>query len=318
MASNAEIHRLQSAKGDGVPNYTFVPGADQHDDIVQFTSLAAASANTAPLAKADQATASYNTALTLTASTLLANDSDPDGDVLSITAVGSALHGSVSLNGDQVTFTPFYGYVGFARFSYTVSDGHGGTATANVGVTVGGPFGGPGSLGPTYIYVGGATSGQTIDISGDGQSHSVIGSAFNDIFYGGTQKDTLNGNAGNDTINGGAGADLLTGGSGNDVLYGGTGSDSFIWTAADVTGSPPGTQDVIYDFEGAGDGRVSGDTLNFLGFSAGSTLTLKAQSTVSSHLYYYTLTDAASGAHEVIAINSLNGAALTQGDFLFH
>ncbi len=184
------------------------------------------------------------------------------------------------------------GYSGWDSFTYYVSDGHVATPVA----------------GTVSVAVTTTTSTSTTGTSGsDSYDFSLrVGPQL------------VNGQAGNDTISGGVVNDNLNGAAGNDVLYGGTGSDSFIWMLADVTGSPPGTQDVIYDFEGAGDGRLSGDTLNFLGFSAGSTLTLKAQSTVSSHLYYYTLTDAASGAHEVIAINSLNGAALTVGDFLFH
>ena len=70
-------------------------------------------------------------------STLLANDTDPDGgDRLSITAVGGATNGSVGLNAGIVTFTPATNFNGTAGFNYTLSDGQGGTATGNVSVTV--------------------------------------------------------------------------------------------------------------------------------------------------------------------------------------
>ena len=273
-------------------------------------------ANDNPLAKADQATAHYGSPLLLQASTLLANDADPEGDALAITLIGSAQHGTVSLSGGQVTFTPYVGYVGAAQFSYDLSDGHGGTATGAVAVKVLSAAGT--SLGPVSVSVAGASSGQTVDVSGDGQGHQVTGSGFNDVIYGGVLKDTLNGGAGNDLINGGGGADLISGGTGNDTLSGGAGADSFIWAAADVINAPAGTQDALLDFEGAGDGAASGDLLIFNGLSAGSTLTLTSHSAVDPHLYTYTLTNFATGCTEAIVIYSVNGQALTAGDFLFH
>ena len=67
---------------------------------------------------------------------VLANDSDPDGDALSVTANTQGANGSVSCTAVVCTYTPNAGYVGPDSFTYTVSDGHGGTATATVSVTV--------------------------------------------------------------------------------------------------------------------------------------------------------------------------------------
>mgnify|MGYP000508790167 CR=1 FL=1 len=77
------------------------------------------------------------TALTVPAGTLLGNDTDADGDPLSIISVQSAVNGSIALAGGNVVFTPTAGYSGPASFSYTISDGHGGTDTATVSLTVG-------------------------------------------------------------------------------------------------------------------------------------------------------------------------------------
>ena len=302
--------------GQAVSDAFSVAVSDGRVTATDAVSFAITGTNDAPSAKSDGALGVYNTPLVLQSSALLANDIDPDGGPLTITAVGAAQHGTVALSPTgQVTFTPFFGFVGFARFSYTISDGHGGSSTAFVGVTVKSTTNN--NIGPTYVFVGAATTGQTVDVSGDGQPHSVIGSAFNDLFYGATGNDTLNGGTGNDTINGGAGDDLISGGPGGDTLYGGLGADRFIWTLADVTGNSKPTQDGVLDFEGAGDGRASGDFLIFQGFSPGSTLTLFSQSGVNPHLYYYTLTDHASGASELIALNSVDGLQLARGDFLF-
>ncbi|WP_255990032.1 retention module-containing protein [Chitinolyticbacter albus] len=75
-------------------------------------------------------------ALTITAAKLLSNDSDVDGDTLSIVSVQGATHGSVALVNGNVVFTPASNYYGPASFTYTISDGHGGTSTATVNLNV--------------------------------------------------------------------------------------------------------------------------------------------------------------------------------------
>ncbi|MBR9836953.1 MAG: tandem-95 repeat protein [Rhodobacteraceae bacterium] len=65
------------------------------------------------------------------------NDSDPDGDTLTITSVGVAPNGTVTLNDDgTVTFVADEGFTGYDSFSYTVADGNGGESSAYVTVEV--------------------------------------------------------------------------------------------------------------------------------------------------------------------------------------
>ena len=76
--------------------------------------------------------------VTINSGTLLANDTDADGDSLTIISVQDAQHGSVVLDSDgNILFTPDAGYSGSAGFSYTVSDGQGGTSSATATVEVG-------------------------------------------------------------------------------------------------------------------------------------------------------------------------------------
>ena len=64
------------------------------------------------------------------------NDSDVDGDELTINEVNNPTNGSVELDTDgNVLFTPNPNFNGIASFDYTVSDGTD-TATATVEVTV--------------------------------------------------------------------------------------------------------------------------------------------------------------------------------------
>src|SRR4051812_38987391 len=94
--------------------------------------------NREPDAHSDNVNARESTPLAIPAATLLANDTDPDGDTLSVSAVtaSSDTHGTVSLAGTTITYTPAAGYAGSASFRYTASDGSGGTDGATVHVTV--------------------------------------------------------------------------------------------------------------------------------------------------------------------------------------
>ena len=131
------------------PNLTYTPAANYSGpDSFSFKAVygAASSApatvsiivypvNDAPNAQPDAATTSRNAAVNIA---VLANDTDVDGDLLSVTAVTQAANGTVSITGGGtgVNYKPKSGFTGTDTFSYTVSDGHGGTATATVTLTV--------------------------------------------------------------------------------------------------------------------------------------------------------------------------------------
>lgn len=93
--------------------------------------------NDAPVAADDTASTGPSSDVVID---VRANDSDADGDTLVVTAVGSVSGSSggsvqISNNGADVTYSPGAS-AGTDSFSYTVSDGHGGTDTAMVTVTV--------------------------------------------------------------------------------------------------------------------------------------------------------------------------------------
>ncbi|MCE5276587.1 MAG: tandem-95 repeat protein [Planctomycetaceae bacterium] len=90
--------------------------------------------NDAPAAVDDAATTAEDTPVTVNP---LANDTDVDGDALTISANTQPANGTLVKNANGTfTYTPKLNYNGADSFNYTVSDGKGGTATATVAITV--------------------------------------------------------------------------------------------------------------------------------------------------------------------------------------
>lgn len=79
--------------------------------------------NRAPTAVDDTFATKEDSTLNISASSLRRNDSDADGDQISILSVGNAFGGSVSLVNDTIRFVPQADYFGPASFKYTLSDG---------------------------------------------------------------------------------------------------------------------------------------------------------------------------------------------------
>ncbi|KIL98497.1 putative calcium binding hemolysin protein [Paramagnetospirillum magnetotacticum MS-1] len=116
---------------------TTVHSTEAHGGDVSVTTLVGVGSNAGETVVDDRIATGTDHKVVINASDLLANDTDADGDALSITAVGGAHHGTVSMdNAGHVTFTAEAGFNGTATFDYTVSDGHGGTDTATVSVNV--------------------------------------------------------------------------------------------------------------------------------------------------------------------------------------
>lgn len=89
--------------------------------------------NDPPVAGSDGAATNEDTPVVIP---VLANDTDVDGGALSVTAVTQGANGAVTSDGSTVTYTPASDFNGGDSFTYTVSDGNGGTATASVIVSI--------------------------------------------------------------------------------------------------------------------------------------------------------------------------------------
>ncbi|WP_299178600.1 Ig-like domain-containing protein [uncultured Neptuniibacter sp.] len=112
-------------------NYSISDGQGGSDSASVTVTVSAV--NHAPVASNDSASTNQDSAVTIS---VLANDSDADGDTLSVTGT-SGVNGTAVVNANgTITFTPAAGFSGSETFNYAVSDGQGGTDSAAVTVTV--------------------------------------------------------------------------------------------------------------------------------------------------------------------------------------
>ena len=112
-----------------------------------------------PTALADSATTSLGTPMDIA---VLANDFDPTGQGLTVTAVSTPTAGTATTNGQTIVYTPAPTGAGAHTFTYTATNAFGASSTATVTVAVLWP---PGSV-PTAIADSASTSmGRPVNIA---------------------------------------------------------------------------------------------------------------------------------------------------------
>ncbi len=226
--------------------------------------------NDVPIAGSDSAVTTRNAAVTVA---VRGNDSDPDADALTVSAVTQGASGVVTIDAatGNPRYTPNATFIGFDNFNYTVSDGHGGTSTAAVGVTV-------------------------ASLLGDNNANTLTGTNAVDVIVANGGADAINASGGNDYVDGGDGNDTIRGGAGADTLKGGGGNDTFQVTGAELTG------DVI-------DGGADADTLHFIGnVTLGGVLTMSGVETLN--MGGFTLSVQTAAAVNLSGLALLNGGAI--------
>ena len=181
--------------------------------------------NLPPVAVADSATTHFSTLVTIP---VLTNDTDPNGDVLTLTVTGTASHGMtqiVTVNStSQIRYTPNAGYVGSDSFTYTISDPFGATSTATVSVSVTNTN--PVAIGESYEAVAGVS--RVVAASGvlandtDANSDSLTAQRVTGVVHG-----TL-------TLNSNGSFTYL-------AISGYLGNDSFVYRANDGAGNSANT-----------------------------------------------------------------------------
>jgi hypothetical protein len=137
--------------------------------------------NAAPVAQNDSLTTVAGSPVSFTAAALLANDSDANGDPITITAmaVASAAGGTVAGDAPEAwVYTPPASFTGTDSFTYVIEDGRGGSASGKVNVTVTAPAPPPPAGGIVLALGFNEASGATTanDASGLGH-HGTVGEA---------------------------------------------------------------------------------------------------------------------------------------------
>lgn len=137
-ALNADIRVSMNVFGDD----HWTGGAVLFDNFVVVIG-----SNTAPAATSFALAAMSGMPVTLRMVGGAQPQTDADGDLLTVSYAGQASHGAVSTDGQSLTYVSAPGYSGADRFTFAISDGVGGVATATATVRVNGPglnqFGGP-------------------------------------------------------------------------------------------------------------------------------------------------------------------------------
>lgn len=170
LDANGDVLFTPAADFNGTASFEYTAEDGNGGSASATVTVAIAAVNDAPLALPDSASTISNKAVTVPASALLSNDSDTEGDTLSLTSVQSAVNGTAALdtNGD-VLFTPNTDFLGTATFEYTVSDGNGGTSSTTTTVQVDPPPSlSPDEISGLSLWLDGADPTSLQDTDGDG------------------------------------------------------------------------------------------------------------------------------------------------------
>ena len=148
---NFKPYTINGDKGDDYPKWTpslgahtitATPYTEKNADGRKGPSLtinitvvdkSSGSLNQSPIANSDRVSTQIGQSVMVN---VLSNDSDPEGDNLSITNVARPSNGKALFNGSMVTYIPDAEFTGTDLFDYTISDANGGTANATLTIAV--------------------------------------------------------------------------------------------------------------------------------------------------------------------------------------
>src|SRR5262245_36220739 len=132
--SGASRTYTPDANYNGADSFTFQANDGTADSNLAMVSITIGAVNDPPVAVNDSASVAEDGS---TAVDVLSTDSDVHGDPLTVTSVGATAHGTAVLQGDgTVLYAPSPNYNGGDSFTYTISDGNGGTDSASAALAI--------------------------------------------------------------------------------------------------------------------------------------------------------------------------------------
>jgi VCBS repeat-containing protein len=123
LNTNGSFTYTPAANYNGADSFTYKANDGSLDSNIVTVTLTVNPVNDAPLAMADTYTTDEDTALVVTATGLLSNDTD-DGTTLTSITVTNVAHGALTLATDGgFTYTPVANFNGEDSFTYKANDG---------------------------------------------------------------------------------------------------------------------------------------------------------------------------------------------------
>ena len=137
LNSDGSFTYTPAANYNGPDSFTYKANDGFLDSNVATVTITVASVNDAPVAVADSFVASPNQNNGYDAPGVLANDTDVDGDTLTVASHTNTAHGFLFVNPDGAfSYTPFTNFTGDDSFTYTATDGTATSAPATVTIHV--------------------------------------------------------------------------------------------------------------------------------------------------------------------------------------
>jgi hypothetical protein len=136
IGGGAGLTYQPNANANGADTFTYRVSDGAGGLDLATVSITITPVNDPPVADDEALTVAENAATTTVM--VLAGDTDVDGDALAIVAKTNGTKGTVTIapGGNAVTYKPFTAFSGPDSFTYTISDGNGGTDTGHVAVTI--------------------------------------------------------------------------------------------------------------------------------------------------------------------------------------
>ncbi len=177
--------RTYTPKNDfsGTDTFTFKANDGKADSDAATVTIKVTPVNRAPVAIAQVATGTEDTALPIRL-----EGTDADGDVLSYTVVAGPKNGSLAGTGAARTYTPGSNYNGTDSFTFKVNDGKLDSATVSVGIVIAAVNDAPKALGQSLATVEGKSLTLRLsgaDIENDPLTYIVVAPPKNGVLRSG-------------------------------------------------------------------------------------------------------------------------------------